>query len=108
MSVGVYVGSNCIVYLHRGPCMPLEMIIISSFPNIPQGKKNFLEKRFRGGSGNEALKNQLDAIILLRKIVSSHRRGEREPYRPRKVAVKEQVGIIFHSPEGGAMFIYVS
>jgi hypothetical protein len=37
--------------------MPLEMIIILSFPNIPQGEKYFMEKRLRGGIGNEALKD---------------------------------------------------
>jgi hypothetical protein len=43
----------------------------------------------------------------MREIISSHRRGEREPYRPRKVTMIEEVDIIFHHPAGGAVFIYV-
>jgi hypothetical protein len=69
--------------------------------------KSILEKSIRGGSGYKALKNQLDAIILMREIVSSHRRGEREPYHPRKVTMIEEVDFIFHHPTGGAVFIYV-
>jgi hypothetical protein len=47
--VGFNVGSNRIVYLHRGSCMPSKMVVIPSFPNISEGENNFMEKSIRGG-----------------------------------------------------------
>ena len=49
----------------------------------------------------------MNYIGFLREVVSSDGRGEREPYRPREIAVEEQVGVIFNSTASGAVFVNV-
>ena len=54
------------------------------------------------------MQDKLDTIVLLRKIIGSKGRVRRKPYRTRKVAMEEEVGVIFHCSTSYTIFINVS
>jgi hypothetical protein len=43
----------------------------------------------------------------MREVISSDSRVKREPYRLRKIAVEEEVGVILNCATGGAMLVNV-
>jgi len=61
-----------------------------------------------GGARNDCLKDELNTIFLLRKIISSKRWIGRKPYRTRKMTMEEEVRVIFHYSTSYTMFVNVS
>jgi hypothetical protein len=52
------------LYLQRSPSFPLESMIISRFPNVPQRKKDLCEGLLISGDGGKVGYNMLNAISL--------------------------------------------
>lgn len=107
MSMSSDVCLYCIVNLHRSPCFPMVMEIISGLPNIPKGEPKFGKERFWGVIRNEALNYKLDTIRILRQLIGSDRWVKRKPYCMGQIAVEKKVSTIFNSPTSGAVVINV-
>jgi hypothetical protein len=96
------------VNLPRGPGLPIEPVIIPSFPQVPQSEKSFVKIVVSGGSRKNQLEDNLNSIIFVGELICSKRWVSRKPDRSWKMTMEKKMGIIFNGTINRAEFIDVS